>query len=301
MKIALMIPTKDRPDDLRKLLKSISSQTRKPDQIVLVDGSGDPVQFVVNEFDALDIDYVQVRPPSLPKQRNVGINSLREDVNWAGFLDDDLVLEPGAIENIENFVNEAGDPKLRGVGMKILNQPTAKVSLFNRIFLLTGREGQVTRSGFASEIPAVTEDISVDWVYGGATFWHAEVFNEFQFDEWFKGTGYLEDVDFSYGVSRKYNLRVCEKSQCNHYSHPIRRSKQKAIGEWQITAWWYFVSKYKDFSSVLVFWSMIGVIIRNVVGAVLLSRDKLLRLSGNLKGLVRILNGTAKEARGFSK
>ena len=38
VKLAYVVPTKDRPDDLRKLLESLAAQTRAPDQIVIVDG-----------------------------------------------------------------------------------------------------------------------------------------------------------------------------------------------------------------------------------------------------------------------
>ena len=297
-----MVPTKDRPDDLRRLFKSILDQTRAPDEVIIVDGSDHPIKDVLDEFPTLPFTYIPVRPPSLPKQRNVGINSLTEDVDWAGFLDDDLVLMDTALEKIEQFIGASDDGLLRGVGLKIVNQPHAKAGLYNRAFLLSNQSGKMTRSGFASEIPAVGASIEVDWIYGGATFRRTDVFSEFSFDEWFKGTGYLEDVDFSYGVSRKYKLKVCAEAECLHLSHPIRRSKQKAIGEWQITSWWYFICKYKDFSKALVLWAMFGMLSRNILGAILTgSIDRLLRSFGNCSGIYRVFSGTALNATGFSK
>ena len=75
-KIGFVIPTKDREKDLRHMLSSLTSQTRIPDQIIVVDGSEPNIQFVVNEFDDLPIEYVREYPPSLSKQRNAGIVKL---------------------------------------------------------------------------------------------------------------------------------------------------------------------------------------------------------------------------------
>ncbi len=74
-KIAFVVPTKDRPDDLRVMLRSVAAQTRKPDQLVVVDGSDPNIRSITEEYPELDIDYVRVFPPSLAEQRNAGIES----------------------------------------------------------------------------------------------------------------------------------------------------------------------------------------------------------------------------------
>mgnify|MGYP003346316836 CR=1 FL=1 len=39
-RLAIVIPTKDRPDDLRKLLASLERQSRAPDQVIIINLSG---------------------------------------------------------------------------------------------------------------------------------------------------------------------------------------------------------------------------------------------------------------------
>lgn len=300
IKIALIIPTKDRPEDMKRLLESIVSD-QQPFEIIVVDGSDSPIKDVTDQFSDLPIKYVRVRPPSLPKQRNAGIDKLSADVNWVGFLDDDLVLDADCLQELEKFLL-AQNEIVKGVGLTIKNQPLSSAYGFNKFFLLGGAPGKVTSSGFASSIPIPEESIDVDWLYGGATFWKKEVFEEFRYDEWFQGTGYLEDVDFSYRVSRKYHLKVCAQAKCLHLSHPVRRSKQVGLGAWQITSWWYFVKKYNDFSYPLVFWSMLGLFAKNIfIGLVRLSPDALLRAWGNLKGISSVFFQKGHSTAGFSK
>ena len=38
--LAFVIPTKDRGEDLRRMLGSLVNQTRLPDQVIVVDGGG---------------------------------------------------------------------------------------------------------------------------------------------------------------------------------------------------------------------------------------------------------------------
>lgn len=102
-RLAIVIPTKDRPDDLRKLLDSLRSQSRRPDQVIVVDGSNPDVSHVVAEFRELPLDYVRVYPPSLARQRNAGMARLAGDITLAGYLDDDIVLERDAVEAMMRF------------------------------------------------------------------------------------------------------------------------------------------------------------------------------------------------------
>ncbi len=304
MKIVLIIPTKDRPIDIQNLFASIVSQTRKPDLVIVIDGSDNPIKSIVDRFnDQVNLSYFPCRPPSLPKQRNLGIKNIPKDSDWVGFLDDDLVLEDDALENLEKLIVQQNNPNLKGIGLSIINQPVTRSSFFNKLFLMASKApGEITKAGYPTIIPFVKQDTNTKWIYGGATFWSADVFEKFTFDEWFFGTGYMEDVDFSYRVSRNYDLMISSKAQCNHYHHGIPASKEASIGEWQLTSWWYFVKKYNDFSRFAIFWAMFGLIIKNWIKILLCrtSRD-IQRSRGHLRGLIKIISGKALELKGFSK
>ena len=98
-----MVATKDRPDDLGRMLKSMSGQSALPDQVIIVDASSIPVQEIAAEFKPLNIKYIRHPQPSASKQRNVGISAVAPDTDLIGFLDDDIEFEPGAIEAMLRF------------------------------------------------------------------------------------------------------------------------------------------------------------------------------------------------------
>lgn len=301
MKIACIICTKDRPVDLENVLKSIVDGVRKPDQLIIVDGSDNPIENVVKKFPELNPCYVTVRPPGLAKQRNVGISKLNSDIEWVGFLDDDLVLEPECLGSLEAFISKKGND-LYGVGMVINNQPTFSYNPYRTIFLTDFEPGGViTPSGCASAIRPVKQDLEVDWLYGGATFWKKKAFEEFSFDEWFSGIGYLEDVDFSYRVSRKYKLMLAASARCWHYQHPIPKEKLSANGAWHLVSWWYFARKH-DFNRVVILWSMFGIFLSNVIhGVIRPSSNRLMGAAGNLKAFKVIFSKKVSTFQGFQK
>ena len=197
IQLAYVIPTKDRPDDLRKMLASVARQSRLPQQIVVVDGSEPEIDHVLQEFPELPLTYVRVFPPSLSKQRNAGMAAIHPTITHAGYMDDDLELEANATEKMFLFL-EAAAPEVGGFAFSVINQPLARSPGLARFFLLNDpRPGRLLCSGFQTQIPFVKENIFTDWLYGGATIWTRPVISEFQYDEWYIGTGYLEDVDYS--------------------------------------------------------------------------------------------------------
>jgi GT2 family glycosyltransferase len=300
LKFSLIICTKDRPKDLKLLLESVQKQSRLPDQIIIVDGSDHPIKELVESFKTLPLIYQTVRPPGLAKQRNVGIKLLRDDIDWVGMLDDDLELEAHCLQNLEEYL--LSHPTHKGVGLVINNQPVFKKHIYRSIFF-TDREpgGLITLSGSAAAIRPVEQDLEVEWLYGGATFWNKSVFSEFSYDEWFSGVGYLEDVDFSYRVSRKYKLSLSAKSRCWHYQHPMKKEKLKAHAAWHFVAWWYFATKY-NFNKLIVLWSMFGVFLSNLgIGLFKPQTNRLLSTLGNLKALWVIMTGGVANYKGFQK
>ena len=302
--LTVIICTKDRPEEIQKLLSTIQDQTKAPNDLIVVDGSDHPIKSILDDFQTLPIRYIQVRPPSLPKQRNVGISMLQDHANWIVFLDDDLVLSPRNLMEVEEFIqNYQGETPLAGVGLKIRNVPPNKRSKLRDLFLLDAPIGGVfTRSGCHTALSNVQKTQQVEWLSGGNSCWQKSILEEFEFDEWFSGTGYNEDVDFSYRVSRKYSLYYLVKSGCIHLEHPVNKRKAFGYGTWQVTAWWYFTNKTKSFSPLLVLWSMLGLFINNFIGGTIKpSSHRLQRSMGNLRGIFLILTGRALVKRTFQK
>ena len=301
-KLAYVVPTMDRPDDLRALLRSLESQTRKPDQVVIVDASDPPIDKVLAPFESLRLVYVREFPPSLARQRNAGMAALDDDIEIAGYLDDDLILEPAATARMAAFWDAAA-ADVGGAAFNILNQPEAEGGPVTRAFLMNGRRpGQMLPSGWPSQIPTVAKTLRTDWLYGGATMWRREVIREFEYDEWFIGHGYGEDVEFSYRVGKKFELYVVAEAQVLHMTRPIRLTSQHTLGRQQVVNRLYFIRKAGGFPAVIVGWAMFGQLAVNL-GASIFRFDSAgaRRFAGNLAGLGEVMRGGVRQIGNYYK
>jgi GT2 family glycosyltransferase len=294
-KIAFVVPTKDRENDLRTMLASLEQQTQKPDQIIVVDGSDPNISHVVDEFQDLSIDYLKVFPPGLSKQRNAGMARLREEITLAGYLDDDLVLEPDAVENMLRFWERFGD-KYGGASFAITTNALRMPMI--RVMSLAGLShpdpGRVTSSGCASPVGCPSKDLDVEWLCGGATIWKREVVEKFDYDEWFQGTGLWEDIDFSYSVRLDYKLVVVSSARVAHYFHPTLPEKFLLLGKWQVINRMYFVKKHlhRGLSVRKAWFASLSYVIFNI-SLSLLHRDlNGLRCAwGNILGMILEVRG----------
>lgn len=302
MRLAYIIPTKDRPNDMRSLLGSLARQTQAPDQLIVVDGSDPVIEPLLAEFSGLSIDYVRVFPPSLATQRNAGVAALRAEIGLVGFLDDDLVLEPDATERMLVFWSTASE-KVGGAGFAILNQPVATNNRMARWFLIDDPQpGRLLSSGFQSQIPPLRELTRTQWLYGGATVWRRSVFQRFCYDDWYRGHGYLEDVDFSHRVSQAYELFIVGDAAVNHYTRPIRSSAQFMIGRQQVVNRSYFISKFPKFSKAAFAWAVFGQLLFNLVSSLRRRNlDGARRFFGNLVGIADLLSGKHRRIGGYYK
>lgn len=287
-RLGYVVPTKDRPEDLRKLLESLMAQSVFPAQIVIVDGSDSPVDVLVKSFSQVPITYVREYPPSLARQRNAGIAALDADISVAGYLDDDLELAPDSTERMLAFWSQSS-PIVGGAAFTIVNQPQRGriTGLLSDFFLLNSTaQGRVLASGFATSILPRDETMRTDWLYGGATLWRRAVFEQYRYDEWYIGHGYLEDLDYSHRVARDYELYVVADARCWHWPRPILMEKNKVLGRQQILNRIYFMRKLGGFNRLAFLWAMVGQSVKNLLETLFTgSPAGWLRFRGNLTGL----------------
>lgn len=303
-KIAFVVPTKDRPEDLRGMLASLAGQTRRPDQVIVVDGSDPPVREVVEEFGLLPSEYVRVFPPSLARQRNAGMARLGGDVTLAGYLDDDLVLEPEAVQRMLEFWDNAADD-VGGAAFTITNNPAPGALSLKQLFGIDdARPGRMLRSGCPSTITPQHADIETDWLYGGATVWRRGVIESYPYDEWFVGTGFMEDIDFSYSVRAHYRLLVIAGARLAHYSRPVRPDRQQLLGEWQVVNRMHVVRKHRarGLSIASAWYASLGLFLLNLAAAMVRRRrDPWNRARGNAAGMLSELLGRREQIGGHLK
>ena len=302
--LAFVIPTKDRGEDLRRMLRSLVAQTRPPDQVIVVDGSRVEVSWCVAEFPELKIDYVRLLPPSLSAQRNAGMAMLRAEITHAGYLDDDVVLEINAVFEMASFWGGAGSD-VGGVAFNVVNYVGSNSSvLMQRLGVWGVGVGSVAPSGLVSEVGCVKNDVESDWLCGGAAVWRREVIETYSYDNWFQGTGFMEDVDYSYGVSERYRLFVLAAARLVHFTQPVRPDRQFLFGKWQVANRMHIVRKYRHRGlSLRKAWGASLMLLAGNIGRGIFLRHLGLwnRGMGNLVGLVSELRGKSEQIGGFLK
>ncbi len=159
-KISLVVATKDRPDDLRKLLERLRDQTVLPNEIVVVDASLQPVEPVIAEFPELTTVYLRHWPPSAAAQRNAGIKASNADSTLIGFADDDTTFEQEAFESMLEFWRSA-KADLLGAAFNIRNYQARRngflkySSFTEHLGLYSPRPGSVSPSGWQTIIGAM--------------------------------------------------------------------------------------------------------------------------------------------------
>lgn len=104
--VSVIIPTKNRPELLSRVLSALYRQRPRVDEIVVVDTSDSLFQgktsTIVNSFPSGTIRYLKLLHASASRARNYGIKRSTGDI--LAFLDDDSVPEPGWVQAINQAV-----------------------------------------------------------------------------------------------------------------------------------------------------------------------------------------------------
>jgi GT2 family glycosyltransferase len=251
--LAFVVATKDRPDELRRLWRSLLAQSRPPDEVIVVDASPRPATLESAGARGPALRVVPSPVASASRQRNLGLDAASPDASLIGFLDDDAVLEPDAVEEMLRFFRRAG-VDVAGAAFNMINHPPLdfaflkRTALASRLGLYAARGGEVTGSGFQTMIGPVAATAWTEWLPSGASVWRREVFARFRFDEWFDGYGYLEDLDFSYRVGRTARLAVVAPARYRHLPAPGGRGGGYVFGVREVLNRVHFVRKHSAFS-----------------------------------------------------
>ena len=223
--VTFIIPTKDRPEKVKNLLNSMAQQTIACGRVIVVDGGQSVNDIVMSFSDKLPVEYYKCYPPGQIRQRNMGISLLNDQTPLVGFLDDDLVLEPQALERLITFWNRC-EPDTAGVSFNIVNSPPFRHSWARALMgMSTPQQGRVLRSGYNVATTPVDAHLRAQWLCGGATVWRKEILKRFTNREIYSRWAICEDVIFSYPVGKEYPLYVCADAKVKHehvYDHTAK-------------------------------------------------------------------------------
>lgn len=123
MKVSAIIPTRDRLHHLKTCIKSIESQTEKPDEVVIIVHKEDikTKDFIKNLESNLRISYFETDGGTC-KGRNLGIKSSNGEV--LVFIEDDVILEDKYIENVKKIFLDNSIFVIAGYTFDILDLTT---------------------------------------------------------------------------------------------------------------------------------------------------------------------------------
>jgi len=253
LKLTFVVATKDRSAELGRLWRSLLDQTRPPDEVIVVDAGAGSAPPAAPARSPIRLRHIPTAVASAARQRNLGVEAASPDAGLIGFLDDDVVLEPDAVEAMVRFFAGFG-PELGGAAFNMVNHPAMALPRLKRtplaelLGLYARRGGTVTSSGFQTMIGFVEATAWTDWLPSGASVWRREIFRGHRFDEWYSGYSYLEDLDFSYRVGRAYRLAVVASARYRHLPAEGGRGSGFAFGLREVLNRVHFVRKHAELS-----------------------------------------------------
>lgn len=325
MNFSVIICTYQRPESLRVLLKSIQSQTIKPNDLIIVDGSLDNKTEVLlkTEFDDfLELNYILVDSDQrgLTKQRNIGIKRVNAQSEVVVFLDDDLILEADFLLNLlstfedekvigadglitnENYWIKSQPNEVHKLNYKYLDGYKLKLSSRDIIRKIFGsyptniQPGLIPKYGHGkSSLPPTGKSYFVEHIMGGITAYRVKLFEKIGFSEFFEGYGLYEDFDFSVRASRYGVLVTNTAARCEHHHAASGRPNTYKYGK--MVVWnGYYVWRLKhpklDFWNIQKWWFitflLVSLRLMNAIGGPN-RKESLFEAVGRLHSLGRLI------------
>lgn len=303
--VSVIIPTYDRLADLTVCIRSILQQTRLPNELIIVDdGNLAAIPLATDcERQGIRVIYHKKSQPGLTASRNIGIKMAGGDIIF--FLDDDVELFDDYIANTLKVFEQNSQTQLMGVGGVIANEPALSRAkrvrrLLDRLFLVTGpSEGKVLASGFCVNFGATGREFDgltgVDFLAGGVCAYRKQVFKEHLFDESYLGYGLGEDKDFSFRLSRKFQLAVTPQARLNHYESPVMRYNKQKLGEQFILSRYKFFRDHvyrNNWSLIPFYYAVFGYTLgRLIILLLTLDASELARIRGIFRAIGKIVSG----------
>ena len=227
--VSVIVCTRNRGGEVVALLASLAAQTRRPDEVVIVDASDRPL--LESDWAAairacpLNVRHVRC-DPGLTRQRNLGVRASNGDLLF--FFDDDVVLVADFLATMVGRFER--HPEYHG-GMGTLTPETDRWSagvVAERLFLLQHEygDGRFSASGMPRHPYGTRHFRDVEVLGGGLMAVRRTVFTEddLEFDERLTGYGSQEDADFSRRLSRRRRLFFEPRAVVDHRRSPRGRS-----------------------------------------------------------------------------
>lgn len=250
--ISACIPTYNRPQEVRALLKNLSNQSELPDEVVIVDASEEAeTEKIVNACKAqrkIRVRYFR-SPKGLTLQRNHAVDLANGNIII--FLDDDILLEKEFIKEISNVFSQHKNA-VGAAGVLTNNKPFTpglgwRLKQKLKIIDLSGK-GRLLGCGETTPLPGneLKGVQRVDYLPGGVTAWRKPVFDKFRYSLFFTGYGLGEDKYFSLCAGKKYELYVCGSALAEHLHREGDRPNYLKLGFYTVYNHYFILRECVD-------------------------------------------------------
>ena len=277
--IAILIPTRNRPIAIGRLLESISRSTRKPDQVIVI-SSGQDIGSVINKYSkVLPIIHSHTDAIGQIAQKRIGVGLIAQNITWCVFLDDDLLVDDSALDIAISSANFHNRTEVIGIGLRTpvtsrgINLPLYREKLARLFKLSSNLPGKVLSNGHATSYLQSDFIIETQWL-NGASIWRAEYARSYGLN--LPSTPYAacEDLIFSYPLSKKGILVFIPEAKVNFQDGEMSQFNSFKVFEAASLWRFYFVSINKELSLGYFFLSQLA----RTIYAMIYSQDPKLTL-----------------------
>jgi glycosyltransferase involved in cell wall biosynthesis len=252
----ILIPTRNRPREVEKLLTSIQASTIKPFQVIVV-SSGEDIFDVVEQFaSVLEITYIHSEIPGQINQKKLGISAINPRAKWVVFLDDDLLVFPDTFEQaFRSICRYNGDATRELVGVGFGLPVTSRFNNVGKITQWVARlfgienqtAGQVLKSGHATSYLEQQSITNTSWL-NGASMWRVEETSTYGSHGISSSYAACEDLIFSYPLGKGNSLIYCPNARLDFQIAEKTNFENPAIYTSALYWRYFFVLEHQEFS-----------------------------------------------------
>jgi GT2 family glycosyltransferase len=270
---AVIIATKDRPQEVSNLLDTLALQTVPPDVIVV--SACDPSDVEQSSVGAKNVQ-VLFGPPGLTAQRNRALSLVQRKCDIVIFFDDDFIPSRFWVERVQMLL--ATQPDVGCVTGRVLIDGVT-------VGELEWSEGQSMVDKADSSAKMITMNDhntqSNKSPYGCNMAFRAKTIEQLKFDERLVLGGWLEDLDFGFRAGFRARMISTDALWGVHIGAQRGRTSGLRFGYSQMVNPWYLMKKrsMKPFDACL---NIVRGLFRNALGVIF--QDSLIDRWGRLKG-----------------
>jgi len=261
----IIIPTKNRENELTRLLEALNKSYSVIDKVIIVDSS-DKIFKNLNLYKNLKITYEHTDIKSAAIQRNIGMSLVSDRCKFLAFLDDDVIPNQ---EYFDELIDTLLENKAVGVSGLAINPKKSKqnyqnnfLKLTKRLFYLDSKKmGTVLSSGVNIPINLgnnLNKIVQTQWLIGCA-LWDYQAVRNLRFDNRLFGQSLGEDVLFSLKASKIGLLFVNTHTILEHTESINQRPGQFNFYRMWIRNRYFIVKELANKKAIVAFhWCNIG-------------------------------------------